>query len=82
VESTGGGQHHHAGPELPGLGLPPQQFCQPADVHARLAALKRRLAPQIAAFEKALNQTLYGDASNRPAKLEASGDSCLVEECA
>ena len=51
-------QAHRA--PLPSLHLPPPQFTQPAGVRARLASLKRRLAPQIAAFESALHQALYG----------------------
>lgn len=67
---------------FPSLHQPPQQFTQPAGVYTRLAALKRRLAPQIAAFEKAQIYALYGNANNRPANREASGEGCLVEECA
>jgi len=53
-------QHHQQPGALPSLKLPPQQFTQPAGVCARLVSLKQRLVPQIAAFEAALHQALYG----------------------
>ncbi len=77
-------RQHHQQPTafFPSVHQPLQQFTQPAGVHARLAALKRRLAPQIAAFEKAQNHALYGNASTRQVTREAISEGCLVDECA